>query len=85
VWGGVALFCWLVAVYLAVAPVRIEGSTCDERPVPAALAGDPENGCTFRSAKRVGALVVWVLLTAPVTVMFVVQPRAPRDTDSVGD
>ena len=79
VWGAAALFCWLVALYLAITPVQIDGVSCDARPVQGALGGDHDSPCTWKSAGRVGGLVLWVLLTAPVTVMFVVQPRAPRD------
>jgi hypothetical protein len=78
VWGAAALFCWVVALLLLLAPVHIAGNACDLRPVPGALAGDPDSRCTVRSARRVGVAVIWVVLTAPVTVLFLAQPREPR-------
>lgn len=77
-WGAAALICWFVAALLVFVPAHSGDLTCD-RPVLDAVAGDPDFRCTWESAKRLGGLVEWLVITAPVTVMFVVQPREPRD------
>jgi hypothetical protein len=79
VWAAVALFCWLVALFLLVAPVHPGPITCDLRPVAGALAVDPDSQCRIDSARRVGFVAIWIVLTAPATVLFLAQPRGPRD------
>jgi hypothetical protein len=79
-WGAGALFCWVVALLFVFVPVKIGSVSCD-RPVADALSGNPGSDCTFRSARRLAGLAEWLILTAPVTVMFIVQPREPRPPD----
>jgi hypothetical protein len=76
VWfGSVTAICWLIALYLAVSPVRshydlprpINAITCP-RPVPAVF--DDDSRCTPGSQRRLGTLLGWLVLTGAVSTGF---------------
>jgi hypothetical protein len=71
-WGGAALFCWLVALFMVILPVK-DGSHVCGRPFTVALSSGP---CGERAAGRVQGLAFWLLLTAPITLGYYARKAA---------
>ena len=76
-WGAAALFCWVVALFLVVAPVGVDEADCG-RPVAEAFG---DSRCAEPSRDRLGKVSVWVVFTAPVTVLYLAQPPRRRDDE----
>lgn len=84
-WGVAALFCWLIALGMVLIPVTISSGdptgSGDTQCAPVfedALSGG-DSQCADRSRARAHRLALWLVLTAPVTILYVVSAAAPRD------
>ena len=83
-WRGAAIFCWLVILWLVVVPVSIDVGNgvmeqCSRLFHDALYGGD--SGCAEHSRNRVHTLVVWTVLTAPVTLGFLTRDRRVKPAE----